>query len=46
MWAWLRKIRNPKSEIRNNAENPKFELPLWSFESVSDFEIRISDLFS
>jgi len=42
----VRKIRNPNLEIRNNAENSKSELPLWSFVLVSDFGFRISDLFS
>src|SRR5437763_16052509 len=52
----LLKIRNPKSEIRNKPEGPKFEsqnqaasrrFELWSFldfEFISDFGFRASDL--
>ena len=45
------KIRNSKSEIRNNSQNSKLEcskqaavlgLESWSFEFVSSFDIRIS----
>jgi peroxiredoxin len=42
-------IRNSKSETNSNDKNPKFK-KFWSFENlnfdiVSDFDIRISDLY-
>ncbi len=48
----MNKIRNPKFETRNKFEIliPKFQnilfllFEFWSFDIVSDFDIRISDL--